>query len=108
MTSIERDNFLETCKGVVMHCDCTILVLNVMGEYRAYLTNSVRLKNRECRYNEVIDAQDITVLIKNVESNFQLLNRQKLDERVQSIHKVTFKFGTDDYLWLTRVDVNRG
>ena len=29
------------------------------------------------------------------------------NEKVQSIHKESFKFGTDDYMWFTKVDLNR-
>ena len=101
-----NNKFIEACKGIVMHCECSILILNVLGEYKAFLTPIVRLKTRECRYHEVVDAQDITILVQNIESNFQTMNRQRLDERTQSIHKESFKFGTDDYLWITKVDLN--
>ncbi len=103
-----NNKFIEACKGIVMHCECSILILNVLGEYKAFLTPTVRLKTRECRYHEVIDAQDITTLVQNIEGNFQTINRQRLDERTQSIHKESFKFGTDDYLWITKVNMNVG
>lgn len=48
-----NDVFLDACKGLVMHCNCNILILNVLGEFRAYIAPEVRLKTRECRYNEV-------------------------------------------------------
>ncbi len=60
-----NDVFLDACKGLVMHCNCNILILNVLGDFRAYIAPEVRLKTRECRYNEVQDAQDITKLILN-------------------------------------------
>lgn len=102
-------DFLEACKGVVMNCECNILILNVMGVYRVYLAREVRLKTRECRYNEVRDAQDITTLVMNIGSNFANgMTERVLTERTQSIHKEDFKFGTDDYLWITKVDLNRG
>lgn len=100
--------FLNGCKGVVMNCDCSILVVELFGEVRAYLTPVVNLKTRECRYNEAIDAQDITKLIDNVAINFATgMTNQKLREQVQSIHKENFKFGTDNYIWITKVDLNR-
>lgn len=109
MNSEEIRAFINGCKGVVMNCHCNVLVLQVMGEYRAYLAPEVRLKTRECRFNEVRDAQDITSIIVNVGMNFARgLNEQVLGERAQSIHKESFKFGTDDYLWFTKVDLNRG
>lgn len=103
-----NDVFLDACKGLVMHCNCNILILNVLGNFRAYIAPEVRLKTRECRYNEVQDAQDITKLILNLGVNFaQGMNEQALREKTQSIHKENFKFGTDDYMWFTKVDLNR-
>ena len=94
-----NDVFLDACKGLVMHCNCNILILNVLGDFRAYIAPEVRLKTRECRYNEVQDAQDITKLILNLGHNFaQGMNEQTLREKVQSVHKESFKFGTDDYV----------
>lgn len=101
-------NFLNACKGLVMNCNCQVLILDVVGEHRAYLASNVSLKTRECRYNEAIDAQDITTLILNVGHNFAAgMTEQTLRERVQSIHKENFKFGTDNYIWITKVDLNR-
>ena len=98
-----NESILDGCKGLVMHCDCSVLILNVMGEHRIYLVDDVHLKTREVR-----DAQDITKLILNLGHNFaQGMNAQVLRERVQSIHKESFKFGTDDYMWFTKVDLNR-
>ena len=86
------ENILKTCQGLVMNCHCKILILDVLGEHRVFLVNDVHLKTRECRYNEVRDAQDITTLVLNVGHN---------------IHKEDFKFGTDNYMWITRMDLNR-
>lgn len=103
-----NDVFLDACKGLVMHCNCNILILNVLGDFRAYIAPEVRLKTRECRYNEVQNAQDITKLILNLGHNFaQGMNEQTLREKAQSVHKESFKFGTDDYMWFTKVDLNR-
>lgn len=103
---INDDKFYSACRNIVYHCECNVLILNVMGEYKAYLAPMVRLRTRECRYNEVIDAQDITVFVRTIENNFQRLNSQLLEERVQSVVKESFKFGTDDYIWLTKVKLN--
>ncbi|EXZ06109.1 hypothetical protein AC094_24270 [Bacteroides fragilis] len=44
----------------------------------------------------------------NVGHNFANgMTEQTLLERTQSIHKEDFKFGTDNYLWITKVDLNR-
>ena len=101
--------FLDRCRGIVMNCDVQIIIIEIMGGYRAFLTNAgVHLKTRECRYNEVQDAQDITTLVLNTGINFNLgMTHQALLEKVQSIPKENFKFGTDNYLWITKVDLNR-
>lgn len=102
------ENILKTCQGLVMNCNCKVLILEVLGEHRVFLVNDVHLKTRECRYNEVRDAQDITTLVLNIGHNFvNGMTEQALLERTQSIHKEDFKFGTDNYLWITKVDLNR-
>lgn len=105
MTSNEM--FLDACQGIVMNCNRPILVIRIMDEWRAVLTQYVRLPNREVRYSEVL-GQDITRIVKNVQSNFQSMTEQRLNELVQSICVQTFKFETKDYIWLTKVDLNRG
>lgn len=56
----------------------------------------------------MIFPQDITTLVLNVGHNFANgMTEQTLLERTQSIHKEDFKFGTDNYLWITKVDLNR-
>lgn len=104
-----KEAFLDACKGLVMNCNVQVLILEIMGDYRAFLVNGgVSVKTRESRYNEVYDAQDITRLIGNVGINFTSgMTEQVLRERTQSIHKEDFKFGTDNYLWITKVDLNR-
>lgn len=103
-----KEEFLKGYKGIVMNCNRSVLVLEVMGEYRAFLVSDVHLKTREGRYNEVQDAQDITKLVLNVGFNFASgMTEQVLLERTQSVHKENFKFGTDNYMWITRVDLNR-
>lgn len=87
------ENILKTCQRLVMNCHCKILILDVLGEHRVFLVNDVHLKTRECRYNEVRDAQDITTLVLNVGHNFANgMTEQTLLERTQSIHKEDFKF----------------
>lgn len=104
MTSNEM--FLDACQGIVMNCNRQILVIRIMDEWHAFLTSYVLFPNREVRYSEVT-GQDITRIVKNVESNFQSMTEQRLEELVQSICVQTFKFGTSDYIWLTKVDLNR-
>lgn len=88
-----NESILKVCQGLVMNCDCKILILNVIGIHRVFLINDIQLKTRECRYNEVRDAQDITTLVLNIGYNFANgMNKQILNERTQSINKEDFKF----------------
>ena len=102
------ENILKTCKGLVMNCNCKVLILDVLGEHRVFLVNDVHLKTRECRFNEVHDAQDITTLVLNVGHNFANgKTEQTLLERIFFFFLFVFFFGTDNYLWITKVDLNR-
>ena len=69
-----------------MNWNRSVLVLEVMGEYRAFLVSDIHLKTRESRYNEVYDAQDITKLVLTVGFNFASgMTEKVLQERAQSI-----------------------
>lgn len=105
---MNKEAFLDRCKGLVMNCNVQVLILEIMGEYKVFLVNGgVNTKTRECRYNEVYDAQDITRLIGNIGINFASgMTEQVLRERAQSIPQETFKFGTDNYMWYTNVNLN--
>ena len=100
---------LDACRGIVMNTRRPLLILEVFpGFERVYLTNNVRLKNRDVPYNEVMEAQDITTIVKNTGINFSGgITEQHLLEKTQSIPRESFKWGHDNYLWLTVVDLNR-
>lgn len=101
-----NEMFLDACQGIVMNCNRQILVIKIMDEWHAILTQHVRLPNKEVPYSEVI-GQDITRIVMNIQSNFQNLSEQRLDELVQSICVQSFKFATMDYIWVTKVDLKR-
>ena len=100
---------LDACRGIVMNTRRPLLVIEVFpGFERVYLTSNVRLKNRDNPYSEVMEAQDITFIVKNMGINFSGgITEQHLLEKAQSIPKESFKWGHDNYLWLTFVDLNR-
>lgn len=41
------ENILKACKGLVMNCNCKVLILDVLGEHRVFLVNDVHLKTRD-------------------------------------------------------------
>lgn len=107
MTNI--NDLLEVCKGIVMNCSHNVLILSIFGEIKVYIARQVTLKSRECPYNEVLDAQEITPIIENISFNAsQGWNEKVLLEKVQSIHKQDFKFETNEYMWITNVSLNKG
>jgi len=57
------ENILKACKGLVMNCNCQVLILDVLGEHRVFLVNDVHLKTRECRFNEVHDVHKTSLLL---------------------------------------------
>lgn len=93
----------DTCKGVVKNADVNLLLLDVFGEVKIYVVNFVVLKTRENRYHEVRDAQDVTSIIHTIDRFATGLTNMKFMEKIQSIPMESFKFGTDDYIWMTKV-----
>ena len=57
----------------------------MLGDFRAYIAPEVRLKTRECRYNEVQDAQDITKQILNLGHKFALEMNKYSEKRHSTI-----------------------
>lgn len=103
------EELLNTCRGIVMNAKRPLLIVELFSGFeRVFLTNTVRLKNRDNPYNEIYDAQDITTLVRNMEINFAGgVTEQQLFELCQSIPRESFKWGHDNYVWLTMVDYNR-
>lgn len=102
------NEFLDAVKGLVMNTNANVMVVNLFGDVRAYLVNSVRMKSRETPYVELKDAKDITQTIKYVQGNFATgMTEQTLQERTQSVPLQDLKFGTDEFIWVTRVVLNQ-
>lgn len=102
-----NNKFFETCRNIVLRCDVTILILNVMGEYRAFLTQGFSPKDGHAMFNRVDGAKDITTFVTQYASNFPIgFSYQMLIEKVQSVPKVSFQFGGDEYWWITKCEIN--
>lgn len=108
MNNYLSNDIYEAAKGLVMNCQVRILIVSILSSIKVFLINDIKFKTRDCPYTEVTDAQDITKIVLNVGSNFAYeMNSSKLLEKVQSINKEDFKFGTDDYIFLTNVSLNK-
>lgn len=71
LLNIKLDEYiLKNCLFLCLNCNYKALILDVLGEHRVFIVNDVCLKTRECGFNEVCDAQDITTLAQNVGYNF--------------------------------------
>lgn len=102
------DNDLASIKTVALRCEVNIVAIELMGNVRIYYCPDIRLKTRDCPYNELFDAKDITVLILNKGINFANgMTNAMLMELMQSINKESFKFGHDNYVLFTKVEVNK-
>lgn len=102
-----NERFFDTCRNIVMRCDVTVLIVNVLGTYKAFLVNSFSPKSGHALFNRVDGAKDITVLVEQYVSNFPAgFSNQVLMERTQSVPKMSMQFGTDDYMWITKCEIN--
>lgn len=92
-----------------MNTKRSLLILNFSDVVtRVFLVGTVKLKSRDVPYNEVFDAQDITTIVENMGTNFvNGITEQVLLENCQSVPKESFKWGHDNFLWLTNVDLNK-
>lgn len=95
-----NNQFLESCWIIVAKTEKQILLIQFLGEIKAYLVESFSPKTRDVYFNEVRGAQDITDLSLNLSFQTALLNPITLEDRIQSRPKKDFKFGHDDYMWL--------
>lgn len=99
---------LELCWKLLSNTSYTVVIVEISEITKIYLTRSFRVKTMNTPYNEVIDGQDITDLVTNQEFNFATrMSDDILETKVQNIPLQTFKFGTDNYLWLTSIKENK-
>lgn len=103
---INIQSFIENCRNLVVNTGRPILIIETFqGCLSAYITESVKLKTRDNQYNEVFNARNISTIIQNFEFNFvNGINEQALIDKIQSLPKESFKWGHDNYVWITNAD----
>lgn len=84
-----------------------VLVMNFLGEFKAYVVNGFATKTRDNPFNEAYNAIDITDLSINLPILPSELNSQSFDEKIRGRSVKDFKFGGDDYFWLIKSDGGR-
>jgi hypothetical protein len=77
-----------------------VLVMQFMGEMRAYVVESFSPKTRDVFFNEVRGAQEVTDLAVHLTFQASQTNPITLQDRIQGRSKKDFKFGHDNYIWL--------
>lgn len=92
--------FLENLWKLVLLTNNKILVVNMMGDYRAFIVENFATKTRDNPFNEVRGAVDITKDTKNLVFQMSELNPVGIEVRLQGRPRWDFKFGGDDYFWL--------
>lgn len=96
---------MRVCKGIVSLCECRLLIVNLVGVYRVYLCKCVVYKGSIQGAHTVQDAKDITDLVYNSTFNFAGgMNYDTLEVRTKSIPKENFSFGTDDFMFIEKVE----
>lgn len=85
---------------IVATTEKQVLVINFLGEIKAYLVESFSPKVRDVFFNEVRGAQDITDLASNMSFQMATLNPITIEDRIQGRSRKDFKFGHDNYMWM--------
>ena len=91
---------IENLWTLVAATNLQIIVLDFLGDTRAYLVDNFRSKTRDVYLNEIEGAQDITDIALNLPFQTPQLNATTLQERVQGRSKKSFRFGHDNYIWM--------
>lgn len=98
---------VDLCWKLVTNTTYSVLIINHFGSIYYYLTKGFNYKTMNNPYNEVIDGQDITDLVENQQFNFKgQVNDEQLATKVQNIPLQNFKFGHDQFIWLTSMREN--
>lgn len=95
---------LEWCKNIVKNCGKQLLIVEVIrGHYKTYVVNGMSLKDREGQFNRADDVLDVTNIILTLGHSTNSITPQQFEEKIKYLPKESFYFGTDNYLWITKV-----
>lgn len=97
---VGSDSLINNLWILVAVTEKQVLVVNFLGEIKAYLVDSFLPKVRDVFFNEVRGAQDITDLASNMSFQMATLNPITIEDRIQGRSKKDFKFGHDNYMWM--------
>lgn len=80
-----------------------ILIVDFFGVKKVYIVNNFSPKIHGTQFNEAINAIDITDLMVNYQFNFGQLQADSIATRIHQIPRQSFKFGHDEFIWLTQI-----
>lgn len=89
---------IENLWTLVAMTNCPIVVVNFLGEIRAYLVDNFLSKTRDISFNEIQGGRDITDIALNLSFQAPQLNSITLEDKIQGYPKKSFKFGHDNYI----------
>lgn len=97
---------IDYCRSIVKATSGNIVILNIFGSVSYYYVTEFLPKSITNPYNELRKGMNITMLIENYETNFTGSTSFDVDMFEGLAGRMTietFKFGFDDYLWITEI-----
>lgn len=101
-------NFLQKCWTFVSLMQVPLIVVHQFDEFAVYTATDFRAKGRDYFMNEIFEGREVTTLVENLTIN-QVIpgNRLSIEGQMNNLPKLNFKFGHDNYLFLTNIEENK-
>lgn len=97
---------IDYCRTIVKATSGDIVIINMFGAISYYYAKEFLSKSITNPYNELRNGINITSLIESYETNFTSsasFNVSLFEGMADKMTIESFKFGFDDYLWITEV-----
>ena len=104
--SVVPQKRIDYCRAIVRATSGNVIILNIFGSVSYYFVTEFLPKSMTNPYNELRKGINITTMIENYETNFTSatsFNVSLFEGMVDKMTIESFKFGFDDYLWITDV-----
>ena len=98
-------DLMEKCQAFVSMFDRQVLIIDNFG-IKVYVFDNFKIKSRDFFQNDVIGAQDISVLIEGLQFNVTFNNKLSLESKINNLKKIDFSFGHDNVILLKSVREN--
>jgi len=96
---------LDYCRTLVNSTGGQVLIVKIFDVINYYFVTDFRPKSLNNSYHEVINGINVTTIIENFTSHFsgQKVSEDRFKGLIMQMSTESFKFGTNDFLWLTDV-----